>query len=181
MSAAPTPKVHEEAHEHDKAFKPTRVLCIPVDESESTIHTIQYSIKTLINKETDQIVLLNTRPPVFNDFSLELTGLPYVIPSAEIEKVEIHSRDFSHSLLKKSAKYFQDQNIHVRAISLRGDPREELEYKIGELKPDFVIMGSRGLNAFTRVMLGSVSEHMIHHLKCPVMVVPFTPEDAKKK
>lgn len=176
-----TPKVHEEVHEHDKAFEPKRVICIPIDESDSSIHTIQYAIKTLINNNTDQVVLLHTRPPAFNDFSLELTGLPYVIPSAEIEKVEIHSRDFSHNLLKKAAKYFQDQSIHVRAISLRGEPREELEYKIGELKPDFVIMGSRGLNAFSRVMLGSVSEHMIHHLKCPVMVVPFTPENPKNK
>ncbi|KAL2914179.1 hypothetical protein HK105_206270 [Polyrhizophydium stewartii] len=61
-------------------------------------------------------------------------------------------------------------NIHVRAIALRGDPREELLHKIEHLKADLVVMGSRGLGALSRTFLGSVSDYLTHNLKVPVIV-----------
>jgi hypothetical protein len=80
--------------------------------------------------------------------------------------MEVQLREFSHNLLKSTAHEFTKELIHVRAISLRGglylfytDPREEIEHKIASLKPDLVIMGSRGLNAFSRVVLGSVRKN----------------------
>ena len=83
-------------------------------------------------------------------------------------------REESHNLLKRHAKAFVASKIHVRAIALRGDPREELTYKIDHLKPNLVVVGSRGLGTVSRVFLGSVSTHLIHHLPVPVLVVPGT-------
>jgi len=34
-----------------------------------------------------------------------------------------------------------------------------------------IIMGSRGLSPFKELLLGSVSFKVIHHARCPVMVV----------
>ncbi|KAJ8326042.1 hypothetical protein O5D80_005678 [Batrachochytrium dendrobatidis] len=73
------------------------------------------------------------------------------------------------NLLIKTAKR-QQHGLHVRAIALRGDAREELVFKIEDVKADMVIMGSRGLTTLNRLFLGSVSEHLIHNLKCPVIV-----------
>jgi nucleotide-binding universal stress UspA family protein len=165
-------RVHEQVHEPDPMFVPKRVIAIPIDESENSKHTVQFAIDTMIQKEEDQVVLLHTRAPPFNEFNVEL-GYPYIIPNADLEKAEQSIRSYSHELLKTTAKKFQEKGIHVRAISLRGDPREELQHKINTLKPDFVLMGSRGLNMLSRVLLGSVSEHLIHHSQVPVMVVPF--------
>jgi hypothetical protein len=39
-------------------------------------------------------------------------------------------------------------------------------------------LGNRGLGPVSRVFLGSVSQHLVHHSTAPVMIVPFTP--AKK-
>jgi nucleotide-binding universal stress UspA family protein len=36
---------------------------------------------------------------------------------------------------------------------------------------DLIIMGSRGLGPFKELLLGSVSFKVMHHAKCPVMVV----------
>jgi nucleotide-binding universal stress UspA family protein len=165
-------RVHEQVHEPDPMFIPKRVIAIPIDESESSKHTVQFAIDTMIQKEGDQVVLLHTRAPAFNEFNVEL-GYPYIIPNGDLEKAEQSLRSHSHELLKTVAKKFQEKGIHVRAISLRGDAREELEHKINTLKPDFVMMGSRGLNMVSRVLLGSVSEHLIHHASVPVMVIPF--------
>jgi nucleotide-binding universal stress UspA family protein len=164
-------KVHEIVHEAEVTFTPKRIIVIPVDESDQSKYTIEYAIKTILDKETDQVVLLHTRPPAVNEYNVDI-GYPYLIPAHDIQLAENNLRNHSHNLLKQLAKTFQSNQIHVRAISLRGDPRQELEHKINQMKPDFVMMGSRGLNMVSRVLLGSVSEHMIHHLQVPVMIVP---------
>ena len=37
---------------------------------------------------------------------------------------------------------------------------------------DLLVVGSRGVGSFTRLLPGSVSSQVIHHAYCPVVVVP---------
>merc|ERR1711991_739751 len=49
--------------------------------------------------------------------------------------------------------------------------RNVLLDSIHKLNPSIVVVGSRGLGAVKRMMMGSVSEYLLHHLTMPVVIV----------
>jgi nucleotide-binding universal stress UspA family protein len=60
-----------------------------------------------------------------------------------------------------------DRNL-VRARIFRGHPAEALLQASDGA--ELVAVGQRGLGGFTRSVLGSVSEHLVHHANSPVLV-----------
>jgi nucleotide-binding universal stress UspA family protein len=42
---------------------------------------------------------------------------------------------------------------------MRGDPREEIVNKVEEVKADVLVIGSRGMGALSRLLVGSISDH----------------------
>lgn len=59
-------------------------------------------------------------------------------------------------------------SVTVQAIS--GNAAEELISRSPDT--DLLVVGSRGAGGFARLVLGSVSSQVLHHARCPVVVVP---------
>ncbi len=59
-------------------------------------------------------------------------------------------------------------SVTVRAVT--GIPAEELINASADA--DLLVVGARGVGGFARMVLGSVSTHVSHHARCPVVVVP---------
>jgi nucleotide-binding universal stress UspA family protein len=63
------------------------------------------------------------------------------------------------------------ESVTVRAV--HGFPVEEL---VSASKgADMVVLGSRGMGGFTRMLLGSTAGQVVQHAHCPVVIIP--PED----
>ena len=61
--------------------------------------------------------------------------------------------------------------VEVRTLLELGDHAQVIINTANEGDYDLVIMGSRGLSPFKELLLGSVSFKVMHHARCPVMVV----------
>ncbi|RCW45921.1 nucleotide-binding universal stress UspA family protein [Halopolyspora algeriensis] len=59
--------------------------------------------------------------------------------------------------------------VSVRQEVVRGHPAETLVNAVRS--NDLLVVGSRGHGGFVGVLLGSVSQHCVHHSPCPVLVV----------
>ncbi|MGY6501397.1 MAG: universal stress protein [Acidimicrobiales bacterium] len=67
---------------------------------------------------------------------------------------------------------------HTELMVMWGDPATEIVVAAQDLDADLVVIGSRGRGFFGRVLLGSVSGHVVHHAHRAVLVVPPLQEDA---
>ncbi|KAJ3063198.1 hypothetical protein HK102_008541 [Quaeritorhiza haematococci] len=85
-------------------------------------------------------------------------------------QIEEANREESHALLKSRGAELLKKGVKIRAIALRGDPREEIVAKVHELGANVLVIGSRGMGTFKRAFLGSVSDYCVHHCNCAVIV-----------
>jgi nucleotide-binding universal stress UspA family protein len=61
-----------------------------------------------------------------------------------------------------------DDRSRVRARIFNGHPATALVQASDGA--ELVVVGQRGLGSFTRSLLGSVSEQVVHHANCPVLI-----------
>jgi nucleotide-binding universal stress UspA family protein len=76
------------------------------------------------------------------------------------------------------AKAVEEAGGDITETHLRIDdsqtPGNEAEHITGvaeELGADLIVMGSRGLSGMKRLLMGSVSESVVRHAHCPVLVM----------
>jgi nucleotide-binding universal stress UspA family protein len=61
--------------------------------------------------------------------------------------------------------------VTYRVLNVQGDPREVLPAQAEALHADLLVMGSRGLGAISKMILGSVSSYVSREAPCAVMIV----------
>jgi nucleotide-binding universal stress UspA family protein len=63
-----------------------------------------------------------------------------------------------------------EPGLEVEEVVSEGHPGEVLVEQSRQV--DLVVVGRRGRGGFAGLILGSVSQHVMHHAACPVVVVP---------
>lgn len=108
--------------------------------------------------------------------------LPYQYPYLA-ENVE----SFYEQAKAEARKFLEEQAEKVRAeteapvhTSLRiGSPEREIVELADEVDAGLVILGSRGLGGIRRAMMGGVSDSVVRHARCPVLIVRQDPEQTR--
>ena len=74
--------------------------------------------------------------------------------------------------LKEQAERIGSDGAKVAETHLRsGDPDKEILRLAEALDVGLIVIGSRGLGAVSRALMGSVSDSVVRHAHCPVFVV----------
>lgn len=74
-------------------------------------------------------------------------------------------------IISKAESYVKGESVENECRLVQGVPADEI-VKLGQTeKVDLIIMGSRGLTEVRAFLLGSVSDKVSHHAKCPTLIV----------
>jgi nucleotide-binding universal stress UspA family protein len=75
------------------------------------------------------------------------------------------------AILGQTAEAFRGVAVPIKTVYRRGEPSHEILAAAGEVKADLIVMGSRGLGQIGGLILGSVSERVLHGSHIPVLIV----------
>ena len=90
------------------------------------------------------------------------------LPDIELERKIL---DAGQALLQKAQDTCQAVQVECRTRIETGQPRDVICHVAKEEAPDLLVIGSRGLGSVERLMLGSVSDYVLHHCPSPILVV----------
>ena len=60
--------------------------------------------------------------------------------------------------------------VDVRFLVWEGEPGPAIVEAAAAERVDMVVVGTRGLGSVERIVLGSVSDHVVRHAPCPVLI-----------
>ena len=96
----------------------------------------------------------------------------YLPDSSELEKAARENAtkilDDTTSLVKS---FFEGRKVAINGEVLYGSPESRIVETAEKEGSDLIIIGSHGYNRWERLLLGSVSDSVIHHAPCSVLVV----------
>ncbi|GAA4869188.1 universal stress protein [Serinicoccus chungangensis] len=93
---------------------------------------------------------------------------PTPLSPGQRERVQLEARP----VLDAGAAALEAEGVSVTGTYLRtGRATDEILRLRDEIDADLIVIGSRGQNAFVRVLLGNDAEGVVRHAPCAVLVV----------
>lgn len=102
--------------------------------------------------------------------SMDIYG-GFVPPNVEFEQTVKENAD---KILKDAADKIRNsvsEKIEISTDVLFGSPESRIVETAEEISADIIIVGSHGYNSWERLLLGSVSNSVVQHAPCSVLVV----------
>lgn len=144
---------------------PIRKILVAVDGSNSSLNASTFAIDFAKRYDAELIVLSIISPAPSSQFEYDNIGRVTEIETTEKEKAE---QD-----LDKVKQKATENKVMVKIevlIKYTSIVKEIVEYS-EDNKVDMIVIGSRGLTGFKKMLLGSVANGVITYSHCPVLVV----------
>jgi nucleotide-binding universal stress UspA family protein len=135
------------------------------DGSEHAIRAAETAVEIAL-KFGSQVTIINVLTHVMEPALLALDAGPASWESAE-EAYEAAHQDVEN----RTGTIFEKAGIRYDVIRERGHAVDRIVDVAEKENAELIVLGSRGLGTFTRMIMGSVSDGVLHHAHCPVLVV----------
>jgi len=143
-------------------------ILVPTDGSDMALHAAKVA-RAVAEKFGGDITLVHV---VQNYYALPAFSMPdtVAIPLSVMQDLEVTGK----AILTKTEEVFAGFAGKVTSRLEYGPPGKQLVDMVIDEGFSLVVMGRRGLSGVTGLLLGSVSNHLVHYAPCPVLIVKGT-------
>lgn len=128
----------------------------------------------ILHAASDETQAMAYEATQFTGYAPEFINMPGDVQLARDLNAEEFKRE--HQQLLSMSSSLRESGIDAQAMLLKGEAPQLILDKASDLKADIVVLGSHGHGLLHKALLGSVSEAVIRHAKCNVMIVPASTE-----
>jgi len=139
-------------------------ILVGLDGSDFSVKALDFAID-LAKKYRSQLVLVHVVMRQIYAINPPEAGI--LAGTAIVRELEAEGK----AILVKGEETVKVQGIPVESRLRQGVPAEELLRAATDEKVDLIVLGSRGLSQVKAFLLGSVSDKVSHHAKCPTLIV----------
>jgi len=139
-------------------------ITVGIDGSAHSSRALEWAIHEAAIRHAP-VTVLTVHPVPMNAW----TGTPITLPRDADDQER--AREAAEEMTVKAISQLGDaqpSSVTVRAVI--GFPAQELIE--ASRAADLMVVGSRGGGGFGKLLIGSISNQVVHHAHCPVVVVP---------
>lgn len=137
------------------------------DGSEHALSAARHAAE-LSKKFGSKLVLLN----VFNPSAAPMNYIG--VPGAALmtaTNLGCYAEEIQEAVERDTGKILEKFGVEYVCRRELGHPVERIMAAAADEQVDLIVMGSRGLSEWKSFLLGSISDGVLHHAHCPVLVV----------
>jgi nucleotide-binding universal stress UspA family protein len=136
-------------------------ILVPTDFSEVSRQALRYAIPFAREFGATVILLFVAQ--------LSFPGSEFV--DVNLAKLETDMREGAVQQLQQWSQHCVAARLPVQTLVRIGAPVEEIVRAAQELDVDVIIMSTHGHTGLAHALLGSITEKVVRHARCPVLVV----------
>lgn len=147
-------------------------ILVAVDGSESSSRASQVAIELAEKLKSEVTVMYAIGAPV-SPYMVTVPSMSLPSPSqTEIDAYYATGRKAALNIVGKVVSEGEKRHVPVKSeIREAVAPVDAIVNYATDHKIDLIVIGTRGLGGFKKLLLGSVSSGVVSHAPCPVLVV----------
>jgi len=124
----------------------------------------------ILHVTSDETQAMAYESTQFSAYAPEFINMPGDVQLARDLSAEEFKRE--HGELLNMSASLREKGLDAQAMLLKGDAAKLILEKATDLQSEIIILGSHGHGLLHKALLGSVSEAVIRHARCNVLIVP---------
>jgi nucleotide-binding universal stress UspA family protein len=145
----------------------THILC-PTDLKERAFIALKKAVQ-IAHQFNARITMLNVHDEFLNKEEREMLRVSFDSLKAEYDKVAVESREQMRAAIRR----LNAEDIQVVYKLSEGKPAKKIVKVAQKLSVDLIVMATDGRDNIKDFLTGTITEHVINHAPCPVLVIPY--------
>jgi nucleotide-binding universal stress UspA family protein len=150
-------------------------ILVPLDGSEHSLKALEQAVQ-IAKKFSGKITLIHAysvsvQPVMLPEPSASGSLNIPVLTNAEYSRMADATRMLGNRILEDGEQRIKAEKVPVERVLVEGHAVQEIVRVAGEGNFDLIVIGARGISHIKEILLGSVTDGVIHHVHCPVLVI----------